>query len=98
MTISSTDAKILAAIKALEKFKLFVISAPEFTLRTDCQAIVSFYHKKSENKLSTNRWLTFVDYIIGNGFNVTIEHIKGIDNFLADKLSRMIQETFLNKR
>ena len=44
--ISSTDTEILAAIKSLEKFKLFVISATEFTLRTDCQAIVLFYHKK----------------------------------------------------
>ena len=68
MTISSTDAEILITIKALENFKLFVILATEFILRIDCQAIVSFYHKNSENKLSTNGWLTLVDYIIGNGF------------------------------
>ena len=45
ITISSTDAEILATIKALEKFKLFVILAIGFTLRTDCQAIVLFIIK-----------------------------------------------------
>ena len=33
-------------------------------------------HKKSESKLFENIWLKFMDYIIGNGFQVTIEHIK----------------------
>ena len=94
MVISSTGAEIIVAIKTLEKFKLFIISSQKFTLRTDCQAIVVFYHKKLANKLSMNKWLTFVDYIVGNGFHVIIEHIKGADNCLADKLSRIIQETF----
>lgn len=96
ITISNTNVQILAVIKDLEKFKLFVISTREFTLRTDCEEIVFFYHKKSKNKLFANRWLTFVDYIIGNGFNVTIEHINETNNFLADKLHRMIQDTYKN--
>lgn len=66
----------------------------EFTLRTYCQAIVSFNNKKPKNKLSSDRWLTFVDYIIGNGFHITIEHIKGINNFLTDILSIIIQDTY----
>ena len=94
MVIPSTNAEIVAAIKVLEKFKLFVIFSQEFTLRTDYQAIVTFYHKNSENKLFMNRWLTFVDYIVGHGFYVSIEHITGADKFLACKLSRMMQETF----
>lgn len=59
----------MATAKAFQKFKLFVISSEEFTLIIHYQAIVSFYHKKAENKLYTNRWLTFVDYIVGNGFS-----------------------------
>ena len=94
MVIPKPITEIIPAIKALEKFKLLVISSQEFTLRTYCQAIEAFYHKRYKNKLSMNRWLTFVDYIVENRFHVSIEHIKGADNFLADKLSGMIQETF----
>ena len=72
INVCSIDAEIIAFIKDWGKFKLFVISDIEFTLRKGCQAIVTFYHKKSNSKLSTSRWLTFVDYIIGNGFHVNI--------------------------
>ena len=89
--VPSTNAKILSTIKVLENFKLFIIFWKEFTLRTDCQTIVTFYHKKSEIKLSLNRRSTFVDYFMGNGFQVNMEHIKGVDNFVANKLSIMIK-------
>ena len=44
--VTATNAKIIAAIKAIEKFKLFIISGKSFTLRTYYQAIVAFYNKK----------------------------------------------------
>ena len=75
--VTVTDVEIIAGIKATEKFKLLLILEKIFTLRTDCQAIVASYNKKSDSELSDNRWLKFVDYIIGNGFKVTVEHIKG---------------------
>ncbi|KAH7658023.1 Ribonuclease H protein [Dioscorea alata] len=34
--VISTDAEILACIKAMKKFKLFVIEGKEFLLRTNC--------------------------------------------------------------
>lgn len=62
------------------------------TLRTDCKEIVVFYNKNPESKLSGNQRLEFMDYIIGNGLQVTIKHIKGNNNCLADKFSRKIKE------
>ena len=96
--VSSTDIEILAVIKALGKFKIFVISSKEFTLRTDCQAIISFYDKKAENKSFLNRWLTFVDYIVGTRFHVNIEPIKEVNNFIANKFSRMIEMELQNQQ
>ena len=49
----------------MKKFKLFIILEKSFILRTNCYAIVVFYNKKSQSKLSENRWLKFMDYIIG---------------------------------
>lgn len=90
--VSIIDAEILAVVNTLEKFKIFLICQKEFTLRTDCQAIVSFYRSMKDNKLSKNRWLKFVDYIVGNGFKVTIEHVKGDKNNVVDILSRIIYQ------
>lgn len=45
-----------------------------------------------DNKLSKNRWINFVDYIVGNGFSITIEHIKGSRNNFADILSRIVYQ------
>ena len=59
----------------MEKFKLFTISKKSLILRTDCQATVASYNKNSKSELFENRWLKFMDYIIGNGFKITIEHI-----------------------
>lgn len=43
-----------------------------------------------DSKLSKNKWLKFIDYIVVNGFHVTIEHIKGKEMFLANTLSRLV--------
>ena len=91
--ITATDAEIIAAIKAMKKFKLFIILEKSFTLKIDYQAMGAFYNKKSKNKLSENRLLKFMDYIIGNGFKVTIEHIKGNNNLLENNLSKIIERS-----
>ena len=88
--ISSIDSELLAVIYSLDSFRLFILNKPEFTCRTDCEAIVKFFHRKNEKKSSTRRWLNFVDRIIGNGYKVNFEYIKGKDNNIADNLSRLI--------
>nr|QJC63601.1 polyprotein [Cacao swollen shoot virus] len=91
---STIDAEIFALIKALESFKIFYLDKKHLVVRTDCQAIVTFYNKTSTHKPSRIRWITFSDYITGLGVQVTIEHINGKENQLADTLSRLVYTTW----
>ncbi|ADN88182.1 polyprotein [Pineapple bacilliform CO virus] len=87
---STIDAEIQAVINSLDKFKIYYLNQKELVVRTDCQAIVSFYEKMANNKPSRVRWLTFSDFITGIGVPVKFEHIDGEDNLLADTLSRLV--------
>ncbi|AQM50987.1 ORF3 [Wisteria badnavirus 1] len=90
LTVKSTiDAEIFAVMESLSALKIYFLDKEEITVRTDCQAIISFYNKQAQNKPSRVRWLAFCDYINGNGLCVKFEHIKGEENFLADHLSRI---------
>jgi ribonuclease HI len=90
-TVQSTiDAEINACINTLEKLKIYYLDQKEITLRTDCQAILSFYNKTNSNKASRVRWLRFSDAITGTGVQIHIEHIDGKHNVLADALSRFV--------
>uniref|UniRef100_A0AAU7GJ24 RNA-directed DNA polymerase n=1 Tax=Nettle badnavirus 1 TaxID=3158948 RepID=A0AAU7GJ24_9VIRU len=88
---STIDAEIFAVTESLEKFKLFYLDKREITLRTDCQAIISFYEKMAVKKPSRVRWIKFCDYITNTGVTVNFEHIKGNNNQIADQLSRLAQ-------
>ncbi|CAD5168276.1 unnamed protein product [Musa acuminata subsp. malaccensis] len=87
---STIDAEIHAVMKTLEALKIYYIDKREILIRTDCQAIISFFNKSTQNKPSRVRGMTFVDYITGNGIEVQFEHIEGTSNILADSLSRLI--------
>ncbi|ATZ69477.1 ORF3 polyprotein [Cacao swollen shoot Ghana L virus] len=91
---STIDAEIYALIRALESFKIFYLDKKHLILRTDCQAIVMFHNKTTTHKPSRVRWITFSDYLTGLGVEVTIEHITGKDNLLADNLSRLVFSTW----
>nr|AHM92963.1 polyprotein [Banana streak CA virus] len=88
---STIDAEIQAVINSLDKFKIYYLDKKELIIRTDSQAIVSFYKKSSDHKPSRVRWLAFTDYITGTGLDVKFEHIDGKDNVLADTLSRLVK-------
>nr|GEV12651.1 retrotransposon protein, putative, Ty3-gypsy subclass [Tanacetum cinerariifolium] len=66
----------------------------EITLRTDCQAIISFYNKTNSNKSSRVRWIKFANAVTGTGVKINIEHIEGKHNTLADSLSRLVNLCF----
>jgi len=85
--INNTDREILAVINAINAFRLY-LGFKEFTVRTDCEAICKYYNKINSKKSSTRRWVLFEDIIIGNGYKVIFEHIKGKDNVLPDIFSR----------
>ncbi|GJS09014.1 putative polyprotein [Tanacetum coccineum] len=76
-TQSTIDAEINACINTLEKLKIYYLDKQEVTLRTDCQAIISFYNKTNSNKSSRVRWIKFADAVTGTGVKINIEHIEG---------------------
>lgn len=89
-TVKSTiDAEIFAVMEGLKNFKIYYLDRGAVTIRTDCQAIISFYNKSAQNKPSRVRWLGFLDFITGSGVDVTFEHVEGKNNMLADALSRL---------
>ncbi|GKD42588.1 putative polyprotein, partial [Tanacetum coccineum] len=88
--LSTIDAEISACINILEKLKIYYLDTQEITLRTDCQAIISFYKKTSSSKASRVRWMNFADAVTGTGVKIEIEHIEGKHNVLADSLSRLV--------
>ncbi|GKE19980.1 putative polyprotein, partial [Tanacetum coccineum] len=93
-TQSTINAEINACINTLEKLKIYYLDKQEVTLRTDCQAIISFYNKTNSNKSSRVRWIKFADAVTGTGVKINIEHIEGKHNTLADSLSRLVNLCF----
>ncbi|GJS06633.1 Orf y [Tanacetum coccineum] len=89
-TQSTIDAEINACINTLEKLKIYYLDKHEVTLRTDCQAIISFYNKTNSNKSSRVRWIKFADAVTRTDVKIYIEHIQGKHNTLADSLSRLV--------
>ncbi|KAJ3685689.1 hypothetical protein LUZ61_014853 [Rhynchospora tenuis] len=84
-TLKSTiDAEIHACMETMSALKIHYLDQKEITLRTDCQAIISFYNKSAQNKPSRVRWINFVDFVTGTGVQVHFEHIDGKLNVLAD--------------
>ena len=64
-TQSTIDAEIHACINTLKKLKIYYLDKKEITLRTDCQAIISFHNKTNSNKSSRVRWMRFKDAVTG---------------------------------
>ncbi|GJZ43738.1 Orf y [Tanacetum coccineum] len=93
-TQSTIDAEINACINTLEKLKIYYLNKQEVTLRTDCQAIISFYNKTNSNKSSRVRWIKFADAVTRTSVKINIEHIEGKHNTLADSLSRLVNLCF----
>jgi ribonuclease HI len=87
---TSLDFEIQALLNALEKFKIFLHS--EFTVRTDCEAIVKFIKNDQSKKMNRTRWVNLQNVIQGSGYTINFEHIKGKNNGIADMLSRNINK------
>ncbi|GJU77458.1 hypothetical protein Tco_1274528 [Tanacetum coccineum] len=78
----------------LQLMLIYYLDKPEVTLRTDCQAIISFYNKTNSKKSSRVRWIKFADVVTGTGIKINIEHIEGKHNTLADFVSRIVNLCF----
>ncbi|GJT23433.1 putative polyprotein, partial [Tanacetum coccineum] len=79
-TQSTIDAEINACINTLEKLNIYYLDKQEVTLRTYCQAIISFYNKTNSNKSSRVKWIKFTDAVTGTDVKINIEHIEGISS------------------
>ncbi|KAJ4730477.1 polyprotein, partial [Rhynchospora pubera] len=62
---STIDAEIYTCMETMKALKIHYLDQKEITLRTDCQAIISFYNKSAQNKPSRVRWINFVDFVTG---------------------------------
>ncbi|GKA00615.1 Orf y, partial [Tanacetum coccineum] len=93
-TQSTIDAEINACINTLEKLKIYYLDKQEVTLRTDCQAIISFYNKTNSNKSSKVRWIKFADAVTGTCIKINIKHIEGKHITHANSLSRLVNVCF----
>ncbi|XP_042375935.1 uncharacterized protein LOC121969765 isoform X1 [Zingiber officinale] len=87
---STIDAEIYAVMNTMEDLKIYFLDKQELLIRTDCQAIISFFGKTLNHKPSRVRWLAFTDYITGAGPIVQFEHIDIKNNQVTDSLSRLI--------
>ncbi|KAG6532200.1 hypothetical protein ZIOFF_006039 [Zingiber officinale] len=83
---STIDAEIHAVMNSLNSFKIYYLDKTELIIRTDCQAIISFFNKSAQNKPSRVKWLAFT----GLGIETQFQHVNGKDNLLADALSRLV--------
>ena len=68
---------------AVNKFYKYLF-ASRFIIQTDCQALTISNGKPSKNPRIL-RWQIFLEM---QGFDYTIQVIRGVDNSLADFLSR----------
>ncbi|KAG6522011.1 hypothetical protein ZIOFF_019145 [Zingiber officinale] len=87
---STIDAEIHAVMNSLNSFKIYYLDKEELLIRTDFQAIISFFNKSAQSKPSRVRWVSFTDFITGLGIPVHFQHIEGNENILADALSRLV--------
>src|SRR5437016_2714217 len=78
---TTTDKELLAIVDSLRHFQ-DQLQGHKITIRTDHQALVSFMKNIQTNQMK-RRWQEFMSQ-----FDITLEHIKGEDNAIADLLSR----------
>lgn len=83
---STYEKETLAALYGVEKFKYF-LEHTKFILRTDCNALqFVLNHPKQLGRIG--RWVLRL-----SAFQFTTEHVKGVDNKVADCLSRMFEDS-----
>ena len=86
---SAYDRELLAAYSAIKHFR-HVLEARIFTLYTDHKPLTFAFHQRSDK--CSPRQLRHLDYI--GQFTTDIRHISGLDNVVADTLSRADTITF----
>ena len=77
----SYELEVLPIVCALERFRVYLLGI-EFVIRTSCNSLNLLEGKRDLN-LRIGRW-----FVILSEFRYQIEYFKGLNNFVADGLSR----------
>ena len=83
---STTEKEFLAVVFALEMFRSYIVGS-SLTIFTD-HAALKYLISKQDTKPRLTRWI-----LLYQEFNLTIKDKKGVENVVADHLSRLIPKT-----
>ena len=83
---TTTEKEFLVVVFALEKFRSYIIGSP-VTIFTD-HATLKYLLSKQDTKPRLTRWI-----LLCQEFNLTIKDKKGVENVVADHLSRLVPES-----
>ena len=83
---TSMEKDFLAVVLALERFRSYIIGSP-VTIFTDHVAL-KYLLSKQDTKPRLTRWI-----LLCQEFNLTIKDKKGVENVVADHLSRLVLES-----
>ena len=85
---TTTEKEFLAIVFALEKFRSYIVGSPIniFTYH----AALKYMLSKQDTKPRLTRWI-----LLCQEFNLTIKDKKGVENVVADYLSRLVRNPFL---
>ena len=83
---TTTEKEFLAVVFSLEKFRLYIVGSP-VTIFTD-HAVLKYLLSKQDTKPRLTRWI-----LLCQEFNVIIKDKKGVENVVADHLSRLVPES-----
>ena len=76
----------MAVVFALEKFRSYIVGSP-VTIFTD-HAALKYLFSKQDTKPRLTRWI-----LMWQEFNLTIKDKKGVENVVANHLSRLVLES-----
>ena len=82
----TTEKEFLVVVFALEKFRSYIIGS-SVTIFTD-HATLKYLLSKKDTKPRLTMWI-----LLYQEFNLTIKDKKGVENVVADHLSRLVSDT-----
>ena len=83
---TTTEKEFLVVVFALEKFRSYIVGSP-VTIFTD-HATLKYLLSKQDTKPRLTRWI-----LLCQEFNLTIKDKKGVENVVANHLSRLVPES-----
>ncbi|XP_064078263.1 uncharacterized protein LOC135195748 [Macrobrachium nipponense] len=81
-SLSTVEKELLAIVQALQKYEVYVSTNNPITVYTDHNPLVFLNRARNVNQ-KILRWSLYLQ-----NFNISVHHIRGQDNRIADALSR----------